>query len=188
MLAQTNQLCSHTAFGAKILVPDFADIMIAGSSCVDYSGLNSNRKEFGEAGESFETLEAAIQYAKAHCPLLIILENVMRFPWDKVEALWRAMGYATKVALLDSKDFALPQTRQRGYMIAVRRVVIGRPDLNLDADAAVEKWFIIMENLQRRASSPFTDFILEDDSEELEKYNQQAVVQIAPNKNSPWAN
>jgi site-specific DNA-cytosine methylase len=187
MLTNTDQLCSHTAFGAMIPVPKCADVMVAGSSCVDYSGLNQHQKEFGEEGESYDTLMATVKYAEKHTPQMVILENVLNFPWEEVEGLWHAQGYATKVALLDSKNFYLPQTRQRGYMIGLRREVNGHPKLELDADAAVLEWFKIMEKLQRRASSPFTDFILADDSEELAKYNQQAGAQISVTKNVPWA-
>jgi len=186
MLTKTDQLYSHTAFGAKIPVPNFADVMVAGSSCVDYSGLNQNQKVFGEDGESYDTLLATVLFAENHTPQMVILENVLTFPWAKVEALWHARGYATKVILLDSKNYYLPQTRQRGYMIGVRREVNGHPDLKLDADAVVLLWFDIMEKLQRRASSPFTDFILADDSEELAKFNQQARAQISANKKTSW--
>ncbi len=160
--------------------------MIAGSSCVDYSPLNSRPKEFGANGESYETLTATVDYAKKHRPIIVILENVFNFPWREVERMWRDAGYATKVAYLDSKDFYLPQTRQRGYMIGLRRAAITERKVELDADTAVEKWFEVLGKLQRRASSPFTDFILPDDDPQLQKYNQRAAVFLAAGKTVSW--
>ena len=160
--------------------------MVAGSSCVDYSPLNNKPKEFGTSGESYETLTATVEYAIKHTPTIVILENVLKFPWDKVGTLWHNAGYATKVAYLDSKDFYLPQTRQRGYMIGLRRAVINERHLNLDADAAVEKWFEVLQSLQRRASSSFTEFILADDDVQLQKFSQQAAVLLKTGKNVSW--
>lgn len=182
----TDDLCSHTAFGAPEPVPDKADIMIAGSSCVDYSPLNSNPKEFGTKGESLETLMATLDYAKAHKPTIVILENVMKFPWPTVEGKWREIGYATKVAKLDSKNFYLPQTRTRGYMIGIRKTAYLERGLEFEAKAAVETWFEILEKLQRRASSPFTDFIFADDDVQLQRHNKRAAVLLTTGKNVPW--
>ena len=172
------------------MVPGGADIMIAGSSCIDYSSLNNKPKEFGTSGESYDTLKATLDHATVHKPLIVILENVLKFPWSYVESLWQNAGYATKVAYLDSKDFYLPQTRQRGYMIGLRREALIEPQVGLEADdaadEAVKKWFEVLGNLQRRASSPFTDFILADDDAELRKYNQQAAALMTPNKNVSW--
>lgn len=153
--------------------------MVAGSSCIDYSSLNNKRKDATADGESKRTLEAVLEYAKSHRPKVVILENVLKFPWGQTEKLWQAANYATQVALLDSKDFYLPQTRQRGYMIGVLRRE------GFDAEAAVKKWFNVLTELQRRASSPFTDFVFAEDDPQMEKYNRQAIVSV-PNKNLPW--
>lgn len=158
--------------------------MIAGSSCIDFSLLNNRRKEFGESGESNDTLEATIQFARSHRPTIVILENVLGFPWREVERKWHNIGFATQVAFLDSKDFYIPQTRQRGYMIGIRREAISDRHVELDADTAVRVWFQVLEKLQRRASSPFTEFIFPDDDEQLERYN--SVVTRASVQRVPW--
>lgn len=117
---------------------------------------------------------------------MVILENVLGFPWGKVEALWHAEGYATQVAYLDSKDFYIPQTRQRGYMIAIRRKTITDRHVELDPDTATQLWYKVLEKLQRRASSPFTDFIFADDDELLELYNNKAVVTPTAAHRASW--
>lgn len=146
--------------------------MVAGSSCIDYSMLNNKRKAYDEAGESRETADATVEYARNHGAKIVILENVLKAPWGRMELAWQEAGYATKVALLDSKDFYMPQTRQRGYMIGISREVA--EECQLDADKAVNKWFGVMERLQRRASSPFTDFIFDDDDPQLRIQDQEA--------------
>jgi site-specific DNA-cytosine methylase len=167
-------------------VPSDADIMIAGSSCIDYSALNCAPKEFGADGESYATLTATVEYAKKHKANIVILENVSGAKWSGMQSLWHGAGYATKVAKLDSKDFYLPQTRQRGYMIGLRRAVITERNVDLDADMAVENWFKILEKLQRRASSPFTDFIFEDEDVQLQTYNHGAAVLLTAGKSASW--
>lgn len=136
--------------------------------------MNSHRKAFGESGESNDTKNASLAYAKKHKPSIVILENVVRFPWPKVEKEYRDAGYATKVVLLDSKDHGLPQTRRRGYMIGIRREAITERILDLDPDLAVKRWAELLGAMQRRASSPFTDFIFADDDPELQKYLAEA--------------
>jgi site-specific DNA-cytosine methylase len=160
--------------------------MIAGSSCVDYSSLNSSQKEFGQSGESYDTLMATLAYAVKHEPTIVILENVQKFPWDKVEQMWRQAGYATQVAYLDSKDFYLPQTRQRGYMMGLRRAVISERNVQLDADIAPVRWFDVLESLQRRASSPFTDFVYADDDPQLPKAEQAAAAPLNTSRYVEW--
>jgi site-specific DNA-cytosine methylase len=180
-------LCSHTAFGAKMKVPSGADIMVAGSSCIDYSALNNSRKEFGVSGESYETLVANVEFAKVHKPLIVILENVRHFPWAQTEKLWHDAGYASKVAFLDTKDFYLPQTRQRGYMVAIRTDLKTLTGDSFDAQAAVVRWFDILGELQRRASSPFTDFLLPDHDRRILKSYQQAEAQLLSGRSGTYA-
>ena len=158
--------------------------MIAGSSCIDYSSLNNKRKSYEDDGESRRTAEATVEYAKNHSAKIVVLENVLKAPWGNMELAWQRAGYATQVVLLDSKDFYLPQTRQRGYMIGISRAVAEK--CGLAVDEAVKKWFEIMSKLQRRASSPFTDFIFDDDDVQLRNHDQEAAVVQTSCRSVPW--
>ena len=123
-------------------------------------------------GESYDTLLGIVTYAKTHQPNIVILENVYGFAWGEAESMWHEIGYATQVALLDTKDFYIPQTRQRGYMIGLRRAAVKERHLDLDPDKAVRSWFTVLTKLQRRASSPFTDFIFSEGNAELQRWSQ----------------
>jgi hypothetical protein len=70
-------------------------------------------------------------------------------------------------------------------MIGLRRGVIDEICVDLDADTAVKRWYEVLGNLQRRASSPFTDFILADDDPQLQDYNVQSAMLPVADKNVP---
>ncbi|KAL2115558.1 hypothetical protein VTJ04DRAFT_9813 [Mycothermus thermophilus] len=70
--------------------------------------------------ESARTFFAAIKLITILRPKFVILENVYSAPWDMyTDQIFPKIGYAACVSKLDSKDFYLPQTRQRGYLVAV---------------------------------------------------------------------
>ncbi|KAG7286384.1 hypothetical protein NEMBOFW57_008693 [Staphylotrichum longicolle] len=71
-------------------------------------------------GESSRTFFAAIKLITARRPKLIILENVSGAPWDMyTEQIFPKIGYVAHHIRVDSKEFYLPQTRQRGYLVAI---------------------------------------------------------------------
>ncbi|KAL2874671.1 hypothetical protein SGCOL_010141 [Colletotrichum sp. CLE4] len=152
-----------TASGAMADIPLGIDILIAGSSCVDFSSLNyaknDKKKESGlhklfeqfktqgvsaiqqddptagevvdglekifksikdEKGESTKTFLSILMYTHAHRPKIVILENVTRAPWDQFRDFWLpSIGYVAAYVQVDSKNFLVPQTRQRKYLIGV---------------------------------------------------------------------
>ena len=165
-----------TAYGARTKPEGGAHILIAGSSCVDYSSLNKNapglQGKRGE-GESAQTMDGVVAYARAYQPTLLILENVCSAPWSAVEALWHEHGYATVPLLLNSLDYYLPQTRQRGYMFGIHKEHAKVAGLNVDH--AIEQWVAHMAAFQRRASSPYSDFLLRPDDQRLLAAKDQSV-------------
>lgn len=145
-----------TAYGAKVAIPTDVDMVIAGTSCVDFSRLNSRQKGLGDGGESADTWNAVLSFVQAFRPAFVLLENVKGACWDNMLADYRAIGYDSAGAYLDTKDFYLPQTRQRGYMVCydVRKVnILG----------AADSWASLMEKLQRPASAPVSSFLLPSD-------------------------
>jgi hypothetical protein len=44
-----------TAYGALVEVPGDVDLLVAGTSCVDYSNLNNQKKDISAKGESGNT-------------------------------------------------------------------------------------------------------------------------------------
>jgi site-specific DNA-cytosine methylase len=150
--------------------------MVAGTSCVDFSRLNSHAKKITDDGESGDTFRSLVEYLVRFRPAICILENVKSAPWKEIQGIlsndleglsancqehysgmWKDgdKGYAAKVAQLDTKDHYIPQTRQRGYLVAIDRKYV-------NADIAVDEWVRKLEDLEQRASSPVESFLSED--------------------------
>ncbi|KAL8726041.1 MAG: hypothetical protein Q9181_006194, partial [Wetmoreana brouardii] len=173
---------ARTAYGAIAPVPQGVHILIVGFSCVDSSNLNNDRKGLNEIGESGDTLRAVLHYAKRNRPKIILLENVKGNDWlmtkaylendwthpavdiDQLLDIWgddqADSAYSAWGVKVDTKDYYLPQTRQRGYMVCIDRSVIGKQA----ADNMTLEWANIFGNiLPRPASSPLDEFLLPDD-------------------------
>lgn len=163
-------------------MPGGVDLLIVGFSCVDGSNLNPKKKGLTEVGESGDTLRAVLRYARRYRPKMILLENVASQSWgttqaymtndwadpavdlDHLQEIWGNddpdSAYSCNASFCDTKDYYIPQTRTRGYMLCVDRRAMGREA----ADQLVVQWSFIFEKvLTRRASSPFEDFLMRDD-------------------------
>lgn len=158
-------MCRHTAYGSLSDIPGDLDILVAGSSCVDFSNLNSKKKTVDDGGESGDTFMGIMNYAKKHRPRIILLENVIgsSSTWPALSKKVSEMGYANAYVKLDSKDYYLPQTRQRGYMAAVLKDSGQRNNPQHIANNWAEK----MALFKRQASSPLEDFLLDDDDDRV---------------------
>jgi site-specific DNA-cytosine methylase len=112
-------------------------------------------------------------------------------PRTGLDYLMGEVGYATKYVIVDTKDYYLPQTRQRGYMVCIDRMSYleekissdtffsgweAKPLVNkcgdhqlLGIDTDLNKWkSIIMEKLKRPASVPAEMLFLRSDDPALE--------------------
>lgn len=170
----------HTAYGAKRKVPTRPDLLVAGFPCVDYSNLNNWRKKFGERGESNDTLRGLVAYCEIHKPKLIILENITHAPWPAIGRAFENVGYYFRHVKVDTKDFYIPQTRERGYALCIERSLVenGKKLLN--------KWVEVFSSFERRASSPFTEFIdADDDVIEQRKLERPSVAE--PRSSPVWS-
>lgn len=149
---------SSTAYGAQVQIPSNVDILVAGFSCVDFSRLNTSRQELSKKGESGDTFRAVLNYAIEKRPALVVLENVLGAPWDEIAEYWHEVaGYAAMYVKVDTKQYYIPHTRQRGYMLC-----IDRKRLQRSSDSVLE-WGKLMATLQRPASSPVEAFLLPED-------------------------
>lgn len=72
---------AHTAYGARVPVPGNVHMLIAGTSCVDYSGLNVKQKTLEDGGESGATFMGMLRWVRRHKPAIVLLENVSGAPW-----------------------------------------------------------------------------------------------------------
>lgn len=172
-----------TAYGGKAKIPGNIDVLITGFSCVDFSGLNSKTLLLEQAGESGDTFFAMRDYAQKYRPKIIVLENVAGAPWPKIGNYMAAVGYACKHMQVDTKNYYIPHTRCRGYMMCIDMYDEIQKDkrsprekklvLDLKFSEYIEQKFLQpaglhtyvrrMKHFERQASSSVEDFLLEVD-------------------------
>ncbi|CAA9957087.1 DNA repair protein rad8 [Pyrenophora teres f. maculata] len=165
-----------TAYGAEVDIPTDIDILIAGFVCRDLSRLNNKGKSLEDRGETGDTWLAVHTYAKRFRPSIVLLENVksQNTVWDDVVCRWDEIDYEAAWLIRDTKNYYLPQTRERMYMVAIERSHFGE-----GVTQAVEKWQSLMLSLQRQCSSPYEAF-LPDSLRESSTYSN-------PSSESNWA-
>jgi len=120
--------------------------------------------EASNAGESMRTFLSSMSYIIRTRPKIVILENVDSAPWAAKTNFWfpRA-GYVAAHAKVNSRMYYVPQTRQRGYLIAVDVEVFGIER----AQAVINQCIRLLKKLERPASSNVTEFLLGPDDPRL---------------------
>jgi site-specific DNA-cytosine methylase len=150
-------------------------LVIAGFSCVDFSGLNNKRKTLDEQGESGGTFWGIIRYAVAYRPRIVVLENVKTAPWAKIAEHWNEINYVAVHNSVDTKAYYLPQTRERGYMLCIDRSLLDKHGLS---EQSVMDWPKIFDNFKRPASSPAGMFLLDADDPRLEQIEKDMSIRV----------
>lgn len=150
-----------TAYGSKVPIPGDVHILIAGTSCVDFSQLNRYRKAMDQedGGESSDTFYGVLSYVKAFRPVIVILENVKNVEYDTMIESYREIDYEVGGVLIDSKNYYLPQTRQRGYLVCFDK----KKATGESIDGAGKVWQELMSKFRRPASSTVSEFMLPND-------------------------
>ncbi|TFY81373.1 hypothetical protein EWM64_g2645 [Hericium alpestre] len=156
---------AHTAYGAKAVVPGNVDILVAGTSCVDYSNLNNEKKDIEDGGESGRTFFGMRAWVAKHRPPIVILENVCGAPWPDVEKRFAKIGYSATSLRLDTKQYYIPHTRQRGYLIAVDLKSTNKPKM----------WKEMVQKLSRPASASLDAFLLPSDDPRIHQAREKLV-------------
>jgi site-specific DNA-cytosine methylase len=147
-----------TAYGAEVDIPTDIDVLIAGFVCKDLSRMNNKGKSLDDGGESGDTWEAIRTYAERFRPSIVLIENVKneKKTWDDVVRRWAKIGYEAQWTYCDTKNYYLPQTRERMYMMAVERSHFGK-----DVESATGQWKELMRKIERQCSSPYEAFLPE---------------------------
>ncbi|KIM21844.1 hypothetical protein M408DRAFT_29225 [Serendipita vermifera MAFF 305830] len=165
-----------TAYGALVPVPGNIDILIAGTSCVDYSTLNSHQKAITDGGESGNTFFGMLSYVINHRPPVVVLENVCSAPWDHVCDEFEAIGYKARQVRLDTKGFYIPHTRMRGYLIAIEAKRWKPSGVNVND--IVDAWVTGMKTyMQRPASCTLDAFLLPSDDPRIHEGRQRLAME-----------
>ena len=149
----TDNPVATDVYGATVPLTKDIDMLVVGTSCVDLSLLNNHRKGLS-GGESGDTWAAVLKFCSEVRPSVVLLENVKTAPWAEMIRQYEAIGYETGGVHVDTKNYYLPQTRQRGYMACFD--ARGRTASGCIADA----WVTQMGDLRRNASAPVSSFLL----------------------------
>ncbi|RDX49190.1 hypothetical protein OH76DRAFT_561350 [Lentinus brumalis] len=152
-----------TAYGGLAPVPGDVDLLVAGTSCVDYSNLNNEKQDIDANGESGRTFRGMMSWVKNHRPPLVILENVCGAPWPKVVDYFERTGYSAEFLRVDTKTFYIPHTRTRVYLLAVDQKRSSLPDA----------WKTKLQKLKRPASSTLDAFLLPTDDPRIHQARQK---------------
>ncbi|KAH7343761.1 hypothetical protein B0J17DRAFT_713921 [Rhizoctonia solani] len=162
-----------TAYGALVDVPGNADLLVAGTSCVDFSNLNNARLGIDAGGESSDTFHGMLNWVKRHRPPVVILENVCSAPWKEIVLKLKSIDYAAQPARFDTKQYYIPHTRTRGYCVAFDSRAAkanGLSGSELSAD-----WLERVKSMARPASCPLDTFLLEGDDPRIWKARAKLV-------------
>lgn len=172
---------STTAYGSMAKIPKDVDMLVAGFSCVDFSNLNNKKQTIEAGGESGATFNAVCNYAKNFKPRMIVVENVCSAPWGDIQEAFQKIGYAAEFLKLDTKQYYIPHTRQRGYMFCIHRDYIQAKN----GDHLVEKWEELMISLRRPASSSIEAFLLPEDDPRIQRGREELVKGAAGEDRGP---
>lgn len=144
-------------------------MLVAGTSCVDYSTLNNEKQDIEADGESGRTFRGMLSWVTNHRPKIVILENVCGAPWDRVVKKFQGEGYAAAHQRFDTKQYYVPHTRTRGYLLAV--------DMkgNMKGSQIPNEWKALVKSMARPASSTLDAFLLESDDPRIHHARQALV-------------
>ncbi|VBB80530.1 Putative protein of unknown function [Podospora comata] len=123
--------------------------------------------EDAKLGESMRTFFSALIFIKERRPKIVILENVDGAPWCMyTKRIFPLIGYKAEYLQVDSKRYYLPQTRQRGYLMAIDTDAASSPGCPTleEAELIIAHWRETMKSLERAPSASVASFLqLPDD-------------------------
>lgn len=135
---------------------------------------------------STTTFAAAMNYICQRQPKIAIFENVENAPWESVQAYVLPLcGYASVIRKLDTKNYYLPQTRSRKYLVAFSHAFFGVEGAQELCNLFGDK----VKGLERRYSSSVTDFLLPINSHELHRARNEMELacQSTREKDTDWS-
>lgn len=113
-----------------------SDILIGGFPCQPFSMMGKQKGFDDERGTLFFTIQKIIELHSKK-PKILVLENVKNLlthdhgkTFEKMKKILEQLGYIVHAKVLDTKDFGLPQTRRRVFVVAFLKSVFGNTALN----------------------------------------------------------
>lgn len=120
-------------------------------------------------GESGQTFVGMLMWIIKAQPAIVIIENVCGAPWDTKVKMFEEAGYDSTYSRLDTKDFYIPHTRRRGYLIAFRKETPNSSNNGKNkkkgtiVDPRPKAWQELVTKLKRPASATLDEFMLPND-------------------------
>lgn len=108
-----------------------SDVLIGGFPCQPFSMMGKQKGFNDERGTLFFTIQKIIELHKQR-PKILVLENVKNLlthnhgkTFKKMKGILEDLGYIVHAKVIDTKDFGLPQTRRRVFVVAFLKSVFG---------------------------------------------------------------
>jgi len=100
---------------------DDIDLLLASPECTNHSNAKGNKER---SEESRETAFQVVRFAKRLRPRWIIIENVIEMKsWDRYSELlgeFTDLGYCVNEVTLNARDFGVPQSRERLFILCAK--------------------------------------------------------------------
>ena len=133
-----------------------------------------------DCGQSMNTFLSSLRILARDRPKLAIFENVQNAPWKQMVSFWFPLiGYTARSTLTDSKDFLVPQTRVRGYLVAVNSHIYGN-----EAISTAESWVKMMNMVKLPLTSTFQECLLLDDDPRLARIQSEVQSRGRPSRDT----
>lgn len=108
-----------------------SDVLIGGFPCQPFSMMGKQQGFNDERGTLFFTIQQIIELHQ-HKPKILVLENVRNLlshdhgnTFKRMKKILNDLGYIVHAKVLDTKEFDLPQTRRRVFVVAFLKAVFG---------------------------------------------------------------
>lgn len=139
-----------------------------------------------DTSESDLTFFPVLAFILNQRPSIVIFENVYDAPWDDLCKYYcPAIGYSARYLPCDTKDYYLPQTRKRKYLVAFDMDNFGEDMSSIMANRTVD----FLGRLQRRASVDVEKFLYNNMDKAIQLDMQQMEFEISSKaiKDATWA-
>ena len=134
------------------------------------SNLNNQKQDIDAKGESGQTFRGMMTWVEKNQPPIVILENVCSAPWQKVKDYFRQHGYAAEFMRVDTKQYYIPHTRTRVYLVAFNE------SLCPNADELAKTWIHMVKDMERPSSSTLEAFLLPSDDPRVHKGRERLAI------------
>ena len=108
-----------------------SDVLIGGFPCQPFSMMGKQKGFHDERGTLFFTIQRILELYQTK-PKILVLENVKNLlshdhgrTFKRMKGILSDLGYIVHAKVLDTKEFGLPQTRRRVFVVAFLKSVFG---------------------------------------------------------------